>query len=181
MKQEAELRFWQGESRNIEDHDLTRYPRHLMLPADFFTGMRVLDVGCGPIPYASAFTGCNMWGIDPLLEGYREAGYDLSRMTYICAPAERMPFDDGFFDAVISMNALDHVDDFDKTAAEIRRVAKHLIHLEVHYHEPTVCEPHRLDDDRMRSAFPGMNKLVETPYDAYYPGARGSVAVWTSL
>ena len=35
-----------------------------------------------------------------------------------------MPFEDGFFDAVISVNAIDHVNDFAETAKEIKRVLK---------------------------------------------------------
>jgi ubiquinone/menaquinone biosynthesis C-methylase UbiE len=151
-----------------------------MLGADALTGLRVLDVGCGPIPYAAAFTGCDITGIDPLIDGYRALGYPLDGMEYVCAPAEAMPFADDSFDAVISMNALDHVDDFGAVAREIQRVARGLIRIEVHYHAPTVTEPLALDDDIVRECFPTLVKLREKPYAEFYPWATGTVAVWSS-
>jgi ubiquinone/menaquinone biosynthesis C-methylase UbiE len=36
--------------------------------------------------------------------------------------AGQIPFPDAYFDVVCSLNSLDHVDDFDKVAAEIIRV-----------------------------------------------------------
>lgn len=65
-----------------------------------------------------------------------------------CASAEKMPFADAFFDAVISVNAIDHVDDFAAVALEIKRILKSngLFCMHVHYHRATKCEPIELND-----------------------------------
>lgn len=31
--------------------DINKYPVHLLLPTDYFVGQKLLDVGCGPIPF----------------------------------------------------------------------------------------------------------------------------------
>lgn len=181
-KDRAELDFWKSESRDVSDHDLTRYPRHLKIPEDHFAGRNVLDVGCGPIPYASAFTGCDICGVDPNLSAYASMGYDLGLMDYCESRAENMPFPDGYFDAVISMNALDHVDDFYAVAREILRVCSGEVRIEVHYHHETVAEPHALSDEAVIAAFGGeLVKICETPYSEYYPGSDGVVAVWSRI
>ena len=45
-------------------------------------------------------------------------------MKYIAAPSERIPFPDGYFDIVMCLNALDSVDDLNKTIAEIKRITR---------------------------------------------------------
>lgn len=131
----------------------TYYPERLLVPRDYFKGKKILDVGCGPLPCALAFTDCQVYGLDQLLDRYRRLGFPLdtypSRMTYVVGGAESMPFADAAFDAVISVNAIDHVDDFPKAAAEMRRVLRPdgILRMEVHYHPPNICEPWCLDDE----------------------------------
>ena len=74
---------------------------------------------------------------------------------FVNAGGERMPYPCEYFDAVISVNALDHVDDFERVAAEIQRVLKREgeIYFEVEYHIPTVTEPVQLNDARVVEAF----------------------------
>jgi ubiquinone/menaquinone biosynthesis C-methylase UbiE len=78
--------------------------------------------------------------------------YDVKVISF---GAEKLPYPDNYFDAVLSVNALDHVDDFDQVAAEIQRVVKPggEIRFEVEYHAPTVTEPLSLDDNKVREAF----------------------------
>jgi ubiquinone/menaquinone biosynthesis C-methylase UbiE len=68
---------------------------------------------------------------------------------------ECMPYPEAYFDSAISVNALDHVDDFERVAAEMQRVVKRggSIHFEVEYHAPTQTEPITLTDDRILRAF----------------------------
>ncbi|HMJ33088.1 MAG TPA: methyltransferase domain-containing protein [Baekduia sp.] len=131
-----------------------KYLTDLALHPYAFRGMRVLDVGCGPAPSMLAFRGAELHGIDPLADGYASVGFPLKLwstmgFTYHNARAERMPFPDAHFDAVVSVNAIDHVDDFAATAQEIRRVLRPggAFRMHVHYHEPTLEEPMELDDD----------------------------------
>jgi SAM-dependent methyltransferase len=141
-------------------YQFQRYRDALELRTDALAGQRVLDVGCGPFPNLLAFDDAERHGLDPLVDRYRAAGYPLDEwtcqgLTYHQARAERMPFPDDHFDVVVSVNAIDHVDDFGAVAAEIRRVLRpggHL-RLQVNYHPPTVTEPVHIDDDIMRRHF----------------------------
>jgi SAM-dependent methyltransferase len=129
----------------------------LMLASDAFRGRRVLEVGCGPSAPILQFADCERHGIDPLIDKYIKAGWPLFDLdvTFVNAYAEDMPYGDGYFDAVISRNALDHVDDFARTAAEIGRVLKPDggIFFSVEYHKPTLNEPQQLDDASVTAAF----------------------------
>jgi ubiquinone/menaquinone biosynthesis C-methylase UbiE len=83
-------------------------------------------------------------GLDPLADSYLELGADEHAMTYVAAGSEDIPFPDGHFDVVASVNSLDHVDDLDATIAEIKRIlapgGTFLLLTDVN-HDPNVCEP----------------------------------------
>ncbi len=76
-------------------------------------GMRVLDLGCGralsSIFLAREF-GVQVWAADPWIKPsenwtrVREAGLE-ERIFPISAEAHRLPFAEGFFDAILSMDA----------------------------------------------------------------------------
>ena len=109
--------------------------------------------------------------MDPLLPLYIEAGYPIhiyeNRAKFVYGFSEKMPFEDNFFDAVISANALDHVDDFYLTAAEIKRVLKPQgkLRLHLHFHTPTIMEPLQINDSIVTKAFAwcdGFKKISET-------------------
>jgi len=134
---------------------LNRYPEALKIPRDHFAGKTILDLGCGPYPLSIAFEDCHIIGLDPLVHEYERAGFPLSefadRVTFVRGFAEDMPFSSESFDAVISVNAIDHVDDFASAAREISRVLKKdgALRMQVHYHAPTELEPNALDDDKI--------------------------------
>lgn len=145
------------------------YPTRLALSTDCFRGQRILDVGCGPLPLALGFTECEVYGVDPLIDEYIRSGFPLdrysSRMRYLRGSAERIPAEDGFFDAVISVNAIDHVDDFAAAAREIARVLRPggTLRMEVHYHAANICEPWALSDAVMLEHYGhlGVRKVLE--------------------
>lgn len=134
------------------------YTEELCLKQDYFTGKRVLEVGSGPLAPILQFTDCTRHCIDPLINMYLAAGWPLFAYdaTFINIGGESLPYPDGYFDAVISVNALDHVDDFDRVASEMQRVLRRGggVYVEVEYHEPTVTEPIKLNDSRVMRAFP---------------------------
>jgi ubiquinone/menaquinone biosynthesis C-methylase UbiE len=139
-------------------HDLRpSYHEELKIGRDHFAGRRVLEIGNGPLAPILQFSNCERHGVDPLNNAYMEAGWPLFAYDakFLSIGAERLPYPDGYFDAVISVNALDHVDDFARATSEMQRVLKKggEIRFEVEYHAPTVCEPHQLDDAQVRSAF----------------------------
>ena len=99
-----------------------------------------------------------IYGIDPLISNYEKAGFPLNLypdVHFIESGAENIPIEDHFFDVILSVNAIDHVDDLEKVAKELRRVAKpdckFLMH--VHYHKATVPEPIEINDSIVLNLF----------------------------
>lgn len=134
-------------------HQMLKYQKDLLLDENEFNGMKVLDIGSGPFPSSLTFKGCETYSLDPLMDSYIAAGYPIhcyeQRAKFVKSMAESMPFEDGFFDAVISVNAIDHVNDFAATAREIKRVLKPggRFRMHVHYHPKTKAEPLELNDE----------------------------------
>jgi SAM-dependent methyltransferase len=153
--------------RNIQDsailtwhkqHQENKYLLDLILSSDAFEHMKVLDVGSGPMPSATVFKNAEIFCLDPLIGKYIELGFPIhyyKNLKFIARPSENMPFEDNFFDAVISVNAIDHVDDFFKSSMEIQRVLKEngLLRMHVHYHPATQAEPVEITDEIFASAF----------------------------
>jgi hypothetical protein len=77
------------------------------------------------------------------------------------------------FDAVISVNAIDHVEDFELAIAACEDVCEldGEIRIECHYHVPTVTEPIVLNDERVGSAFKrfAVKKIADNPSSVFYP------------
>jgi SAM-dependent methyltransferase len=81
----------------------------------------VLDVGSGiggKPDYLEEREGRTFVGLDPLL-GRAESDFD-----FVQGVAERLPFADATFDAVIAATMLDHVPDPGRVLAEVRRVLR---------------------------------------------------------
>jgi SAM-dependent methyltransferase len=133
------------------------YSERLRIERDHFRGQRVLEVGCGPLAPILQFPDCTRHCVDPLVGVYMAAGWPLYDYDakFINTCGESLPYRDGYFDAIISVNALDHVNDFEQTAREMERVLKPKggLYFEVEYHKPTVTEPICLDEERVRKAF----------------------------
>ncbi len=148
----GELAFWIGLRREVDNLFLRGEPRyknfmtnHLNFDLKNFDGKRVLDIGCGPQGSLEGLPNATIRvGIDPLAFSYRQLGNWNHDMDYVCGQAEQMPFEDGYFDIVSSMNSLDHVDDISPVIEEIMRVLTpggyFLLFTETHA-VPTVCEP----------------------------------------
>ena len=96
-------------------------------------------------------------GLDPLVPGYLKLGADKHKMEYVASGSEQIPFPDGHFDIVASLNALDHVDDLDASIREIKRVVKRggylLLSVEVN-HAPTPTEPITINDETLKKLGP---------------------------
>lgn len=133
------------------------YAEELRIKPDCFTGKRVLEVGSGPLAPILQFSDCIRHCIDPLSNMYLAAGWPLFEYDakFINIAGEALPYPDGYFDAAISVNALDHVDDFERVVSQIQRVLRKGggVYFEVEYHEPTVTEPIKLNDSRVMKAF----------------------------
>lgn len=145
----------------------------------FYTGKKVLDVGCGPRGSLEwADMAAERVGLDPLVDSYRALGIDKHKMCYVNAPAEQIPFPDGYFDVVTSINSLDHVDVLDSAIKEIIRVlapgGQVVLMVEIH-RKPTIAEPIILSWDVMHKFQPALRVLEEQHYELN-PNARGVAA-----
>lgn len=175
----------------FELHQKPKYAVDLQLPLDVFRGMKLLDVGSGPMPSAEVFEDCKLYCLDPLIPNYIRAGYPLhyyrENTRFVYAYAENMPFKNDFFDAVIAVNAIDHVDDIYLTAKEIGRVLKPngMLRMHMHYHKKTTIEPLALNDDIILKAFSwcdGFNKISELMQKkGSVAGAGESFVLWSNF
>ncbi len=131
-KADAELSFWRDQTRrsggNLRRDDYYQHLVHRMavLPDHFsFADLVVIDIGCGPRGSLCWINGARLRiGVDPLVDAYRELGIADQPMDYVGAAAERLPFQDASIDIIITINALDHVDDIHAAFREIRRVLR---------------------------------------------------------
>lgn len=151
-------------------HQFRKYLEDLCLEKKAFAGLKILDIGSGPIPSACVFENCEIFCLDPLWGDYIKIGFPLhyyDRVKFVSGYSEDIPIRDHFFDAVISVNAIDHVDNFFSTAQEIQRVLKPngLLRMHIHYHKKTETEPLELNDGLVMKAFewcPGWHKIRES-------------------
>ena len=99
-------------------------------------GMKVLDIGCGtgfPAIELAMRLGnrCEVYGIDPWKAGIERSlkkieAFGSKNVHLIEGASEQMPFDDNYFDLVVSNNGINNVDDMGKVFAECHRVSKPL-------------------------------------------------------
>lgn len=184
-QRESVIKTW------LKLHQQKKYLLDLRLKNDSFEKMKLLDIGSGPYPSALAFKNCEVFCVDPLIPEYIKAGYPIhfyDNVNFVYGFGEKLPFANNFFDAVISVNALDHVDNFEKTAKEIGRVlrvdGKLRVHL--HYHDKTVTEPIELNDLRVKKAFSwcrGFKKIFESNKKSDYvlKNPNEKYVVWSNF
>lgn len=109
---------------------------------EMFHDKMVLDIGCGgggKTCYYATFRPKQIIGID-VVPHYAEEGNDFARekgladiASFMTADAANMPFADETFDSIIMNDAMEHVDDPEKTLAECFRVLKPGGHLYINF------------------------------------------------
>jgi SAM-dependent methyltransferase len=150
FKERHELNYWrkklQQESGQLGHRHYERfYTTFFGIDREFYTGKRIVDIGCGPRGSLEwADMAAERVGIDSLVNEYKKLGTDRHKMTYVDAGAESIPFPAAYFDAAFSFNSLDHVHDLDRVVGEIKRIVKpgglFLLLTEVN-HAATATEP----------------------------------------
>ncbi|MDH2399636.1 class I SAM-dependent methyltransferase [Bradyrhizobium sp. SSUT18] len=177
-KRRAELAYWRDRysvERGVlvNTHYEPLYTSAFELDRSAYSGKRVLDIGCGPRGSLEwADVAAQRVGLDPLVPDYRKLGIGRHKMEYCAAPSHKIPFPDGHFDFVTCLNALDHVDDFEGTVGEIKRVTKpggfFLLSVEID-HPPTPAEPITITRNLLRTFAPEFEvvheELFGTPED----------------
>ena len=96
--------------------------------------LNVLDIGTGlgfPIIELSQRLGnsCNVFGIDPWNKAIERVKlkmkiWEITNLQIIEGKAEQLPFENDYFDLIISNNGTNNVDDEEKVFSEISRTAK---------------------------------------------------------
>ena len=86
---------------------------------------KILDAGCGT-GIAANFFNCQT-GIDPSEKLIEIARKKHPKIEFIVAKAEKLPFKNNEFDAVISVTAIQNFDDIEKGLDEIKRVGKEFV------------------------------------------------------
>ena len=185
-KYASEMSYWESryavEGGKLQNH----WYRQIMLAMagepseDFLKGRVVADFGCGP-------RGSLVWavpasvriGIDVLSDRYCERfGDELAThgMIYVRSTERFIPLPSEFVDVMITMNALDHVDDYDAMCREILRVLKpggELIGSFNLGEPPTRTEPQTLDEARIRAGL--LDHLEVISYRTARQGPEGNL------
>jgi len=177
-----ELAYWkaalQREGTLGNQHYQEIYTTDMGLDLDYYSGKKILDIGCGPRGSLEwAHIAAERVGLDPLVSQYRKLGIEKHAMKYVDAPAEKIPYPDGYFDVVASVNSLDHVDDLSRSIAEIIRVldkgGEFLLITHIHQ-EPTIAEPVLIPWTVTALFQPGMTVVQEQHFELN-PEGRGAV------
>jgi SAM-dependent methyltransferase len=89
---------------------------------------RIVDIGCSTgyllEDLSRQENGLRLVGVDFLFAGLRKAGTGLPGVALVQADACQLPFVDGFADAIVSANLLEHVPDDSGALAEMRRALR---------------------------------------------------------
>jgi len=92
------------------------------------SGDRILDIGAGKGGKAArilrSFPGTDVFAVDPNERRITEAKRNHPGVRSTVAGAEKLPFDDAFFDKAYSTMALHHFSDLDRAFGEVARVVR---------------------------------------------------------
>ena len=166
LARRAELDYWRGRPDLVADERREWvFTRCFDVERGWYRGKRILDVGCGPRGSLDwAADAAARVGLDPLADDYLALGVDGRAMDYVAGVAESMPFADASFDAVASINSLDHVDDVGRAVAEMIRVLRPggllLVATELN-HRARLTEPQTFGWEIVRSFSPPLEVLSE--------------------
>ena len=165
IKYNAELAFWRSRLEINQGVFYNGHYERIMLAmaqepdAEFVRGKVVADFGCGPrgsLVWAS--TAVLRIGIDVLADCYADEFTDniLSHgMIYLKSTEQVIPLPSAMVDILFTMNAIDHVDHFEKMCAEIVRVLKPggAFNGSFNLEEPaSATEPQHLTEKRIKEA-----------------------------
>lgn len=92
----------------------------------YVKGKRVLDVACGTGygSYMLSEKASCVYGVDISKSVINDCKhkYKADNLSFIVSNALKMPFDDGYFDVVVSFETIEHIEDYNGFLKECRRV-----------------------------------------------------------
>ncbi|HEX9665146.1 MAG TPA: methyltransferase domain-containing protein [Thermodesulfobacteriota bacterium] len=171
-KHMAELHYWQTRWEQGGGVFENSFYERLMLgmageaDASFLQDKIVADFGCGP-------RGSLCWaknarlriGIDVLSEKYTSFNIASHDMCYVCSTEKQIPLPSDYVDVLFTLNALDHVSDFEKMCCEIFRIIAKGGELIASFNlgePPTFTEPQLLSEERIKQSL--LNRFQLTSY-----------------
>ncbi|MCK4653696.1 MAG: methyltransferase domain-containing protein [Candidatus Cloacimonetes bacterium] len=131
LKNYAELNFWY-EKWEQENHKLSNahYEKIFLAMAgekdtSFLDGKIIADFGCGPRgSLCWAKSASKRIGIDVLADKYEKFEISKHNIEYIKNTEKLIPLPSDYVDILFTLNAIDHVSNFDITCKEIVRIIK---------------------------------------------------------
>ena len=115
----------------------------------------IADFGCGPRgSLCWADNAAQRIGIDVLIDKYRLLGIDSQNMKYVQSSETSIPLESDSVDILITLNALDHVDNYEAMCSELRRILKPggLLLGSFNLDEnASVCEPQTLTEEKIKA------------------------------
>jgi SAM-dependent methyltransferase len=106
-----------------------------------------------------------------LVEAYAQFGIKAHDMVYVESTEARIPLPTGYVDVMFTLNAMDHVSDFEAVCEELRRVMAPGAILIGSFNldeEPTLCEPQTLTEERVKQVL-----LRHFEIETYRMAAKG--------
>jgi SAM-dependent methyltransferase len=184
-KSESELSYWQqrfketgGKFKN------SHYKKNMLAMAeeintDFLKNKIVADFGCGPCGSLTwADTATARIGIDVLADRYVDAFPDNAtthNMIYLKSTEKTIPLPSDSVDVMFTINAIDHVDNFEIICNEIIRVLKpggYFIGSFNLEEPPASCEPQQLTEKLIKENL--LDKLEIISYKLAHKGKIGN-------
>lgn len=181
-----ELMFWWFkkaiEGRLSNHHFKDFFTTFFGLEEGFYNQKKILDIGCGPRGSLEwADVAAERIGLDPLADQYMKLEGKHHKMEYRKSGSESIPYTDGYFDVISSLNSLDHVDDLNQTINEIKRCVKKgglfLLISDIHSF-PTVAEPSNFDWNIALKFLPEFEIIDERHFEGsnMYKSLRENIA-----
>jgi ubiquinone/menaquinone biosynthesis C-methylase UbiE len=136
----------------------------------FHSDINILDIGCGagfPLIELSERFGesCKVYGIDPWEEAINRINLkiktkNIKNVSVIKGFAEALPFENGYFDLIVSNNGINNVEDVEKVLSECFRVSKPNTQMVITVNLPdTMKEFYKTYEDALREL--GKNSEIE--------------------
>jgi len=123
-KPECWDKIWQDADFDTKYDEIFRH-YDLGTKLKYVTG-RCLECGCGMGHFVKFFIDCGRecWGVDSSIESVKTAKKHNPLAGICLADVSAMPYDDGFFDSIISLGVIEHTSKPELLVNEMRRCLK---------------------------------------------------------